>query len=1047
MSSLFNRVFTFFISMRATAALLFIIAFACAIATFIENDYDARTARAVVYNHWWFEIALLLLSVSLVGNMMKLGAFSKKKAPILILHGSILIILAGAFLTRYFGYEGIMYIREGETSNSILSSEPYLKIASSGLKASKALSLSSIASANYSLNANLGGGAPVTLKTKAYYRNAKEIVAPLETGGKPYISVMINYGDRAPVTAELFYGEFVDLGGTIIAFGEHTNSEKPAIVVDLQNDQLVIRAYSDLMRVDTDANEQTVLRAHTAHPFEPNMPYKALDGAGVVLREHLLSAGRVVTEANPRERSGASAIIADVTHKGERKEVALFGGVGSSGVPVDVELAGRNFTLSFGSEEIELPFSLKLDRFIIERYPGSSMPSSYESRVTLIDADRNINEPKRIYMNNILTHKQFRFYQSSYDRDERGTILSVSNDPGAWLTYIGYAALSIGFLIAFFSPNSRFRTLVAQIEKSRRTRSLAAALVALIFIFGAPNANADEETNATRIMGIVDASHAKRFGTLLVQDANGRVKPMDTLAREALSKMARKSSIGDLGATQIFLGMLSAPRGWQQVKMIRLGHPDLGAMLGLENGAKEASFMDFFALDQDGDFSYKLREVSDIADRTPDSQKTLLQKELIKVYQRVDVAYMIYQGYLMRAIPVKGDPAFSWISPPQTLDLSPADAKETAQTARDYVEALRNAQTSGEWDKADVALDRLKTYQETYGAAVIPSAARVQAELLLNAIDPFFVLLFCYLAIGLFALVWAFTRALSPNFAKDKATYISAALIGCATLAFVFHAAALGLRWYVSGHAPWSNGFESVVYVAWAAALAGLFFAKRSIFALPAATLLSSFALMTAYLSSMDPQITTLAPVLKSHWLTIHVSVISASYGFLGVSMLLGLIALALFIFRAPKKIKIDETIVELRRINEMSMMVGLATLTIGNIFGAIWANESWGRYWSWDPKETWTLISMLIYAAILHFRFIPALRSAFVFSVASAWAFFSILMTYFGVNYYLSGMHSYASGEPAPIDDWLYIAIVAFVFLSVFASVKSDGRYPLESR
>jgi cytochrome c-type biogenesis protein CcsB len=197
----------------------------------------------------------------------------------------------------------------------------------------------------------------------------------------------------------------------------------------------------------------------------------------------------------------------------------------------------------------------------------------------------------------------------------------------------------------------------------------------------------------------------------------------------------------------------------------------------------------------------------------------------------------------------------------------------------------------------------------------------------------------------------------------------------------------------------------------------------------------------------MDPQITTIAPVLKSHWLTIHVSVISASYGFLGVSMLLGLIALILFIFRAPKKIKIDEAIAELKRINEMSMMVGLALLTIGNIFGAIWANESWGRYWSWDPKETWTLISMLIYAAFLHFRFIPALKSAFVFSFASAWGFFSILMTYFGVNYYLSGMHSYASGDPIPVPDWLYIVFASLLCLSVFASIKSDGRYPLESR
>ncbi|MDR2153194.1 MAG: cytochrome c biogenesis protein CcsA [Helicobacteraceae bacterium] len=1049
MKRLFNLIFNSLFSMQAAAVLLLLIAFACAAATFIEADPNLGTqaARALVYNHWWFEATLFLLCASLVGNMIKFRMFRKEKTPTLIFHASIVIILLGAFITRYFGYEGLMHIREGETSSSFFSSDPYLKVSSSGLNASQKLSLSPIVAPTYSFSAELGGGAPVTIETKAYYPRAKEAVVPLESGGKPYISFLVGYANGAPAIAELFYGEFIDLGGSIIVFGEASDFEKPAIVIDIQDDQPIIRAYSDLMRSDPETNDQIALRAHAAHPFEPNAVYNAIDGVSVVLREYIASAGRKAAEANPNEQSAFSALIVDVSHKGERKEAALLGGVNMGGDPVDVELAGRTFTLSFGSEEIGLPFSLRLDRFAIERYPGSSMPSSYESQVTLIDADRNINESKRIYMNNILVHRQFRFYQHSYDRDERGTVLSVSNDPGVWLTYIGYAALTIGFFIAFFSPNSRFRALAAQIEKNRIARSFSACLVALFFVFGAADIRADE-ANATRIMGIVDANHAKRFGTLLVQDSSGRIKPIDTLAREALSKISKKTSIAHLSATQVFLGMLSAPKGWQQVKMIRLNHPDLGAMLGLEQGAKEAAFADFFGFKEDGEAFYKLDEITKIADRTPDSQKTLLQQELVKVLQRVDTAYMIYQGYLMRVIPVKGDPAFAWVSPPQMLELfSPDDAKETAQTLYEYVEALKNAQINGEWSKADLALDRLQAYQETHGAAVIPSADRVKAEILLNSLNPFFVLLFCYLALGTMLLVWAFTRSLAPNFIKEKAFYVSASLVTLISLAFIFHATALGFRWYVSGHAPWSNGYESIVYISWTALLAGLFFAKRSVFALPAAALIGAFALMAAHLSAMDPQITTLVPVLKSRWLTIHVSVISASYGFLGLSMLLGLIALTLFIFRAPKKTRIDEAIAEIKRINEMSMMAGLALLSIGNIFGAIWANESWGRYWSWDPKETWTLVSMLIYAAILHFRFIPALKSVFTFSLASAWGFFSILMTYFGVNYYLSGMHSYANGDSGASVDWILIVVISLFGLTFFAFAKSDGRYPLECR
>ncbi|MDR0664198.1 MAG: cytochrome c biogenesis protein CcsA [Helicobacteraceae bacterium] len=1045
----FNGIFNFLFSMRAAAALLFLIAFACAAATFIEADPELGTqaARALVYNHWWFETALFLLCASLAGNMIKFGMLRKEKTTVFILHSSVFIILLGAFITRYFGYEGLMHIREGETSASIFSADPYLKISSSGLNASWRLPLSPVSSVGDEFNANLGGGAPVTIETKAYYPRAKEAVVPLETGGKPYMSILISYANGAPAFAELFYGESVELSGSIIAFGEDPGFEKPAIVIDAQDDQLVIRAYSDLLRVNLDADEQTVLRAHAAHPFDRNARYSAMDGVSVVLRDYLAAAERKIIEAKPNEPSAGSAVIVEVSHKNDRKEAALLGGANVSGYPVELELAGRNFTLAFGSEEIELPFSLKLDRFIIERYPGSSLASSYESQVTLIDDERGVKEPRRIYMNNILVYKKFRFYQHSYDRDERGTLLSVSNDPGVWLTYIGYAMLTIGFFIAFFSPHSRFRTLAAQIEKNRIARSFSTCLIALFFVFGAADLKADE-TNSTRIMGIVDAKHAERFGALLVQDSSGRIKPIDTLAREALSKMTRKNSIGDLSATQVFLGMLSAPRGWQQVKMIRLSHPDLGSMLGLEASAKEASFLDFFGYDQNDEIVYKLGEVTKVADRTPDSQKSLLQKELVKVLQRVDTAYMIYEGYLLRVIPVKGDPAFAWVSPPQTLEpLSPDDAKETAQTYNEYIKALKSAQMSGEWDSADLALDRLKAYQETYGAAVIPSDDRIKAEMLLNSLDPFFILLFCYLTLGLIFLIWAFIRSLAPSFMKDKAGYVSAALISLTALAFVFHAVALGLRWYVSGHAPWSNGYESIVYVSWAAALAGLLFARRSIFALPAAALIAAFALMTAYIAAMDPQITTLAPVLKSHWLTIHVSVISASYGFLGLSMLLGLISLALFIFRAPKKTKIDEAIAELTRINEMSMMVGLALLSIGNIFGAVWANESWGRYWSWDPKETWTLVSMLIYAAILHFRFIPALKSRFAFSLASVWGFLSILMTYFGVNYYLSGMHSYAGGDGAVTPYWFYFTVLALACVTAFSSIKSDIRFPLDSR
>ena len=252
---------------------------------------------------------------------------------------------------------------------------------------------------------------------------------------------------------------------------------------------------------------------------------------------------------------------------------------------------------------------------------------------------------------------------------------------------------------------------------------------------------------------------------------------------------------------------------------------------------------------------------------------------------------------------------------------------------------------------------------------------------------------------------------------------------------FALHTLGLALRWYISGHAPWSNGYESMIYIAWAITLSGIIFSKQSHLALATTSILTGITLFVAHLSWLEPQITTLAPVLKSYWLTIHVSIITASYGFLALSCLLGFITLCLFIFANPKKendnfFKILLSIKESNRINEMAILMGLVFLIIGNFLGGIWANESWGRYWGWDPKETWTLISIIIYSIIIHLKYIKNLMGEYLLSLLSVISYFSIIMTYFGVNYFLSGKHSYAAGEAVPIPSFIYIALLVIVIV-----------------
>ena len=255
-------------------------------------------------------------------------------------------------------------------------------------------------------------------------------------------------------------------------------------------------------------------------------------------------------------------------------------------------------------------------------------------------------------------------------------------------------------------------------------------------------------------------------------------------------------------------------------------------------------------------------------------------------------------------------------------------------------------------------------------------------------------------------------------------------------IGFTLHVAGLGIRWYIAGHAPWSNAYESIVFIAASTVLAGIILARRSPFALAGTAILAGVTMGVAHMSFINPEITNLVPVLKSYWLMIHVATIISGDGFLGLGSILSLMILILFIIRGKSRTgNIDRSIKELTNLSEMALIIGLMLLTVGNFLGGVWANESWGRYWGWDSKETWAAVTILIYAAVIHMRFIPKLNNVFIYNVAATWAYSTVLMTYFGVNYYLSGLHSYAAGDPVPIPMWVYYAIAGLFVLTLLAA------------
>ena len=410
------------------------------------------------------------------------------------------------------------------------------------------------------------------------------------------------------------------------------------------------------------------------------------------------------------------------------------------------------------------------------------------------------------------------------------------------------------------------------------------------------------------------------------------------------------------------------------------------------------------------------------------------QKDFIEVDKRVNLLYSALEGKILRIFPIPGDPSNKWVSYPELNEVSfrGNDSLYVQNILPLYFNALRLARKDGDYTQANNLLESLEGFQKKFGGAIIPSQKKIEAEILYNQYDIFKRLFSWYLYAGLLLFILLIVKIFRDSaILKFSINFFK----GSVLLLFLLHTAGLVARWFISGHAPWSDAYESMIYVAWATMFFGLIFGRKSDLTIAATAFVSSMVLMIAHWNWMDPSIANLQPVLDSYWLMIHVAVIVGSYGPFALSMIIGSVVLFLISIAGEKnKEKIDLNIKELTIINELSLTVGLIMLTIGNFLGGMWANESWGRYWGWDPKETWALISILIYAFVIHMRFVPGLRGNWTFNFMSIVAFASILMTYFGVNFYLVGLHSYASGDKIITPNFVYYSILIVALLGAIS-------------
>ena len=1042
-----NQLFKYLFSTRLTAINFILYPTAMAFGTFIESWYSTDTAKIWIYNAWWFELLMVLMAINFVGNIFIYRLMRKEKWAVLLLHLSFLLILLGAFVTRYIGYEGVMPIREGVTENQMLSDKTYLTVYVDGeidgvaqrKKLQGDLLLSEHVDNSFRWK-NKFNEQEFSIQYLNFIENATEGLV-LDDKGERYLKI-VEAGDGNRHDHYLKEGDIANIHNILFTLNR---PQEGAINIQVAEGLYTIESPFEGQFMRMADQFQGALEANVATPLQLRALY-TLPNFQFVIPEPALRGVFDIVKADTQGEAVQNALRLEVSVGNASEQITLLGGKGSVNDPKKVTVGNLDFYLQFGSLPIELPFAIKLNDFIAEKYPGTEKSyASFMSKITLEDETTSFDYD--IYMNHVLDYEGYRFFQASFNPDEKGTILSVNHDRwGTWITYTGYILLYLSMIGIFFIGKTRFKDLSKALDKIKAQKKALGVMLLLIGL-NSSFLQAQEHTHVQQSSidfdSIIQANafskeHAATFGKLVIQDAGGRMKPANTFSSELLRKVSKSDTYKGLNSDQVLLSIMNNPAIWYNVPMIFLkrGNDSIRQLTGQDKKAKYAPLLSFF--DKDG--NYKLAPQLEMAYRA--AVPNQFQKDFIELDRRVNLLYSALEGKIMRIFPLPNDDNNKWVSYPE-LEASSFQGKDSLYVRNIlplYFQSLRLAQQDQDYSQAQTLLESIHGFQKKFGSAVLPSEDKINTEITYNKYDIFKKLYSWYIYAGtLFFVVLIFQIFNSNKFI----TLLVKGFKGLMLLLFLLHTAGLIARWYISGHAPWSDAYESMIYVAWATQFFGLVFGRKSTLTMASTAFVAGMILMIAHWNWMDPAIANLVPVLDSYWLMIHVAVIVGSYGPFALAMIIGAVALLLMLVASEKnKEKIKLQIKELTIINELALTVGLIMLTIGNFLGGMWANESWGRYWGWDPKETWALISIMVYAFVIHMRLVPGLRGAWIFNLMSVVAFASILMTYFGVNFYLVGLHSYASGDKIITPNFVYYAIVVVTLLGIASYYRSRVLY-----
>ena len=643
-----------------------------------------------------------------------------------------------------------------------------------------------------------------------------------------------------------------------------------------------------------------------------------------------------------------------------------------------------------GMKEEKLPFSLCLQKFEAKMHDGTNAVADYSSKFTVIDGDDK--SEGEVSMNNIYSHRSYRLYQSSYDEDGKGSVLAINADPyGIPVTYTGYALLFISLVWMLFDPKGGYRKLL----KSPLLKK-GALITALILSMGNIQTLHAESATGNLQNAVLPKETAEKFGELHIL-YNDRICPVQTFALDFCKKIYGARSYQGLTAEQVLSGWVFYGNTWANEPFIKIKSGEMKTAMNLPD---YASLNTFFNREMGG------YTIGPYVQEYYNGQQDKFHQQAADIDSKIQIIMELREGISLKVLPytftknVKATKEHPFIKAGTTTWFAPVDKlplaveHQHALYIKNVFSLLYGDVQKGNMDRVNIFFDKMLKYQEVSSGSSLPSKIQYQAERINNAF-PFATILFmANLTLGFIALFYTIYRMTKKREIKVLNIALPI-LLGVSFLALTF---GLALRWIISGNIPMSNGYESMLTVAWFVMLISILMQLRICIVMVFGFLISGFFLLVSHINQMDPAIGQMMPVLNSPLLSIHVSIIMMSYALLSLTFICGIMGICL---RSHGE--------ELQALSRIFLYPALTTMGFGIFIGAIWANVSWGNYWSWDSKETWALITFMIYAVVVHTQSLPIFRKPLVYHIYITLAFLSIAMTYFGVNYFLTGMHSYA--------------------------------------